>query len=181
MLTVEQLIAAQKSNLGNVFGASARAFEGFEKLVELNLQASKATLAETAETVQTALAAKDPQNLIVQQGAALKPGVEKFAAYTRQAYDIVAATNADIGKIAEASVAEAQQAFAASFEQVVKNAPSGSESAVAFVQSALAAATNAYESVQKAVKQAADAAEANVEAVTATVTKANGARTKRAA
>ena len=182
MLTVEQVITAQKASLGNIFGVSARAYEGFEKLVELNLQAGKASLAEAADTARAALAAKDAQEIVALQTSAVQPSVDKLAAYGRQAYDIVAATNADIGKIAEETIAEAQKTFAASFEQAVKNAPAGTENAVTFLQSAVAAANSAYESVQKAVKQAADVAEANVEAVAATATKAAGAaRSKRAA
>jgi hypothetical protein len=49
-----------------------------------------------------------------------------------------------------------------------KNAPAGSESAVAMMKSAVAAAGNAFESVQKAVKQASDMAEQNFNNVAAT-------------
>ena len=65
----------------------------------------------------------------------------------------------------------------------LKNAPAGTENAVALVKSAVAAANNAYESVQKAAKQAADVAEANLQAMTTTAVKATQAagKTKRAA
>ena len=49
-------------------------------------------------------------------------------------------------------------------DNAVKNAPAGTENAVALVKSAVAAANNALESVQKAAKQAADVAEANFHA-----------------
>jgi hypothetical protein len=49
-----------------------------------------------------------------------------------------------------------------------KNAPAGSETAVAVFKSAISAGTNALESVQKAVKQATDIAEANMAAVAST-------------
>jgi hypothetical protein len=49
MLTPEQFIAAQKTNLDAAFGLSTKVFEGFEKLVELNVQAAKTTLSETAD------------------------------------------------------------------------------------------------------------------------------------
>jgi hypothetical protein len=64
-----------------------------------------------------------------------------------------------------------------------KNAPAGSENAVALMRSAVAAANNAFESVQKATKQAADVAEANLQAMTATAVKATQgtAKSKRAA
>ena len=68
-------------------------------------------------------------------------------------------------------------------DTAVKNAPAGSENAVALVKSAVAAANNAYESVQKASKQATDMAEANFQAITSTAVKAgqNATKSRRAA
>ena len=37
MLTAEQLLAAQKANIETLFGLTQTAFEGVEKLVELNV------------------------------------------------------------------------------------------------------------------------------------------------
>ena len=65
-------------------------------------------------------------------------------------------------------------------DNAAKNAPAGSETAVAVFKSAVAAGNNALESVQKAVKQASDVAEANFNAVTATATKATSSKSKRA-
>ena len=48
MLTVEQVVASHKSNLETLFGLTSKAFEGVEKLVELNLAASKAALSEAS-------------------------------------------------------------------------------------------------------------------------------------
>mgnify|MGYP006173158123 CR=1 FL=1 len=71
-------------------------------------------------------------------------------------------------KAFESQAAEAQQQFAGLVEAAAKNAPAGSESAVAVMKSAVSAASTALESVQKAVKQATDMAEANIAAVTNT-------------
>ena len=48
----------------------------------------------------------------------------------------------------------------------MKNAPQGSESAVAAVKNAISTASTAMESMQKVVKQATEMAEANLQAVT---------------
>ena len=71
-----------------------------------------------------------------------------------------------------------QKKFLAGVDNVIKNAPAGTESAVSLVKSAIAAANNAYESVQKAAKQAADIADANFQAVSNTAVKATQAGTK---
>ncbi len=182
MLTAEQIIATQKANIETLFGLSAKAFEGVEKLVELNLQVAKAALSEAADTTQAALAAKDPQELLALQTALMQPAAEKAAAYSRHLYDIATATTAELTKSAEATAADAQKKFTTLVDTAVKNAPAGSENVVALVKTTVAAANNAYESVHKASKQAAEAAEANFQALTSTAVKATAAtKAKRTA
>ena len=184
MLTAEQFLAAHKSNVETLFGLTNKAFEGVEKLVELNLQVAKAALGEVADTTRAALSVKDAQELLALQAGLLQPAAEKAAAYSRHLYDIAAATNAEVSKVAEETAAEAQKKFISVVDTAVKNAPAGTENAVALVKSAVAAANSAYESVHKAAKQAADVAEANFQAVTSTAVKAaqsGTAKAKRAA
>ena len=164
-LTADQILAAQKANLETLFGLTTKAFEGVEKLVELNVTASKAALVEAAGTAQAALNVKDAQELLTLQASLFQPLAEKTAAYSRHLYDIAQGTGAEFSKAFEAKAAEAQQAFVGLVDSASKNAPAGSETAVAVLKSAVAAANNAFESVQKAVKQASDVAEANFNAV----------------
>ncbi|MDR3453138.1 MAG: phasin family protein [Rhodoferax sp.] len=172
MLTAEQILAAHKANVETLFGLTTKAFEGVEKLVELNVTASKAALAEAADTTQAALNVKDAQELLALQAGLLQPLAEKAAAYSRHLYDIAQGTSAEFTKAFEAQAAETQKKFAGLVDGATKNAPAGSETAVAVMKSAVAAATNAYESVQKAVKQATDMAEANFNNVAATAANA---------
>ena len=179
MLTADQVLAAHKSNVDVLFGLTNKAFEGVEKLVELNLQVARTAISEAAATTKAALAAKDAQELLALQASLLQPAAEKAAAYSRHLYDIAASTGAEVTKVAEVTAAEAQTKFLSAVDTAVKNAPAGSENAVALVKSAVAAANNAFEGVQKAVKQATEAAEANFQAISATATKAT--KVKRAA
>jgi phasin family protein len=179
MLTADQVIAAQKTNIETLFGLTNKAFEGVEKLVELNLQVARAAIGEAAENTKAALSAKDAQEFLALQAGLLQPAAEKAAAYSRHLYDIAAATGADLSKAAEAQATEAQAKFLSLVDSAVKNAPAGSENAVALVKSAVAAANNAFEGVQKAVKQATDVAEANFQAISSQATKAT--KVKRAA
>ena len=179
-LTQDQIAAASKANLETLFGLTSKAFEGVEKLVELNLQVAKATLAESADNTKAALGAKDAQELMALQASLLQPSAEKAAAYSRHIYDIAAATTADFTKAAEAQLADLQKNFMSAVDTAVKNAPAGSENAVTLVKSAISAANNAFESVQKAGKQAAEMAEANFTAVTSSAVKASQAATKSA-
>ena len=165
MLTAEQVLASQKATIETLFGLTGKAFEGVEKLVELNLTATKAALSEAAGSTQALMSVKDAQELMALQAAMFQPLAEKTAAYSRHLYDIASGTGAEFSRTFESQAAEAQKKFLAVVDNAAKNAPAGSETAVAVFKSAVAAGTNALESVQKAVKQASDVAEANFNAV----------------
>jgi len=178
MLTPEQVLASHKANVETLYGLTAKAFEGVEKLVELNLTAAKATLAESASHTQAALGVKDAQELLALQASLLQPLAEKATAYGRHLYDIASSNGAEFAKVVESQNADAQKKFLGLVDSASKNAPAGSEAAVAVLKSAVSAANNAFESVQKAVKQATELAESNFNAVTATAV--NAAKTTTA-
>jgi phasin family protein len=175
MLTAEQVMASQKANMETLFGLTNKAFEGVEKLVELNVQASKAALAETAHQTQALMGVKDAQELLAMQAGLMQPLAEKTAAYSRHLYDIATDTSAEISKALEGQASEAQAKLMGLVDSATKNAPAGSETAMAVMKSAVAAANNAFESVQKSVKQATDMAEANFAAVSNTAVNATKA------
>ena len=180
MLTVEQILASQKANVETLLGLTSKAFEGLEKIVELNLSASKAALSESGENAKAMLSAKDAQELMALQTSLLQPLAEKTAAYSRHLYEIATGTTSEFTKALESQAAEVQQKFAGMVETATANAPAGSEAAVSVMKSAVAAANNALESVQKAVKQATEVAEANFNAVANTAaTAAKPAAKKR--
>ncbi len=183
MLTAEQLMASHKANIETLFGLTQKAFEGVEKLVELNVQATKAALAETANNAQAVMGVKDAQELLALQASLFQPLAEKAAAYSRHLYDIAQGTGAEIGKTFESQTADAQAKFTSLLDNAVKNAPPGSEAAVGMMKNAVAAATSAVESMQQAVKQASEVAETNFNAAAKTATdvtaKATSAATRK--
>jgi phasin family protein len=178
MLTAEQMIAAHKANVEILFGLTNKAFEGVEKLVELNLQVAKATMGEAAENAKAALSVKDAQEFLALQAGLLQPAAEKAAAYSRHLYEIAASTNSDLSKLVESQTAEAQGKFLSAVDAAVKNAPAGTENAVALVKTAVAAANNAFEGVQRAAKQAANVAESSFQAIAASAEKATQTASK---
>ena len=178
-LTAEQILASHKANVETLFGLTHKAFEGVEKLIELNLTASRAALSDAASHTQAVLSAKDVQELLALQANMFQPLAEKTAAYSRHLYDIASGTGAEFAKAAEAQASDAQTKFMAVVDNAAKNAPAGSETAVAVMKSAVSAANNAMESVQKAVKQATEMAETNFNTVTAQAVTATKAAAKK--
>ncbi|MBU3653944.1 MAG: phasin family protein [Limnohabitans sp.] len=165
-LTPEQVIAANKANLETLVGLTNKAFAGVEQLIELNLAAAKAAMSESQQQAQAALTVKDAQQLLALQASLFQPLAEKAVAYNRHLYEIASSTGADFTKAYEAQVLEAQRAFNDLVDNMAKNAPAGSETAVAAFKTAVSAGNNALESVQKAVKQATDLTQAQVRSMT---------------
>ena len=172
MITVEQIVNTQKTNIETLYGLTGKAFEGIEMLIELNLQVAKSALTEAAVNSKAAFSVKDAQELLALQSSLLQPAAEKAAAYGRYVYEIAASTGAEVSRVAEAQAAEAQAKFMAIVDTAVKNAPAGTENGVALIKSAVAAANNAIETAQKAAKQAAEVAEANFNAMSTTAVRA---------
>lgn len=171
-LTPESILNAQKTHLEALFGLTQKAFDGVEKLVELNVSASRAALADAASHSQQLLSVKDAQQLLALQTQWFQPLAEKTAAYSRSLFDIANGTGAEFAQAVEARTAEVQKTIGDLIDSTTKNAPAGTESAVAVMKNAVSAANNAVESVQKAVKQASDMAQANLQAATKNVTEA---------
>lgn len=167
-LTPEQMLAAHKANLETLFGLTNKAFEGMEKLVELNVTASRAAINEAETHARSMMSVKDVQELMAVQATMYQPLAEKAASYSRHLYEIASGTGSEFGNTMQTKAVEAQKNFTDMVETASKNAPAGSEAAVAVMKNAVSAANNAFDSVQKAVKQATDAAEANFNAVAAT-------------
>jgi phasin family protein len=177
MMTVEQIVASNKANLDTLFGLTTKAFAGVEKMVELNVTAAKAALAESSEHAKASMSVKDAQEFMALQAGMMQPLAEKTAAYSRHLYDIASSASAEFTKNVEAQSAEAQKKFMGMVDSAAKNAPAGSESAVSFMKNAVVAANNAFEQVQKSVKQATDVAEKNFTAATETAIKATTSAT----
>lgn len=181
LLTPEQFVAAQKANLETLFGLTGKAFEGVEKIVELNLQAVRSNIAEGQEHAQRLLSAKDAQELLALNASYAQPAAEKLLSYGRHVYEIAAATQAEFTRVAETHLEDQNRKVQSLVDNVAKNAPAGSETAVAVIKSAINAANTTYETVHKATKQAVEMAESNFNAATAAASKAAAQASRSAA
>jgi phasin family protein len=165
-LAPEQLVAAQKVSFQTIFGLLTKAFEGIEKLVELNLQVVKSTLAESQEITAKALSAKDPQDLFALQASYSQSVTDKVQSYGRNVYEIISSTQGEFAAAAEAQLQQSYRETQEFVDKLAKNAPAGSETAVTawktFITTASEAASTTYETARKAAKQAVEIAESNV-------------------
>ncbi|MBN3811279.1 TIGR01841 family phasin [Paraburkholderia sp. Ac-20347] len=178
--TPEQFAATQKASLEALFGLTTKAFEGAVKLAELNIETARAAIAEGQEHAQRSLSSKDPQGFFALQAGFAQPAAEKALAYGRNVYAIVSAAQSEFTQAAQSQIEQQQHAVQTFVDNAAKNAPAGSETAVAAFKSAITAAQGAYDSVNKAAKQAAEMAETNFDAVTKAASKAAAQATRAA-
>jgi phasin family protein len=165
-LAPQRWVAAQKAGLETTFHLLTSAFEGVEKLVELNLQAVKATLAESQEIATKALSAKESQELVALEASQVEPATEKMRSYGHHVYEIVSSTQSECAATTEAQLQRLYHEAQEFVDSIAKSAPAGSEGAVTAWKSVLTAASDAanatYEAAQNASKQALEIVESNV-------------------
>jgi phasin family protein len=168
-VTPEQIQAASKTNVDTILSLATTQFAAIEKFATLNASAVKTAFEDSLNNTRALFSAKDVQEFVSLQNSFATPAIEKAIAYSKSVYEVATETNAELSKAAEKRVADWNENFTALLDKAVKNAPAGSDVAVAGIKSMLAAANSAYDNFTKVSKQATEIAEANVAAATETV------------
>ena len=168
-VTPEQIQAAQKASVESLLAVANAQFAAFEKLANINAGAVKSAFEDSIANTRALLGAKDVQEFVTLQNSFAQPAIEKAIAYSKSVYEVATEANSELSRVAERRVAEWNENFVNLLDKVSKNAPAGSDVAVAAVKSMLAAANSAYDNMNKVAKQATEIAEANVAAATETV------------
>lgn len=175
--TPEQFTATNKAGIEAILAFANTQFAAFERLSTLNFNTAKAAFEESIGHAKALLNAKDAQEIVNLNAAAAQPALEKAVAYSHRVYEVASKSQGEMTKFVEAQAAEFNKNLSALIEKLSKNAPAGSDAAVAAVRSALAAANSAYDSFNKVARQATEIAESNFAAATSATKEAK----KRAA
>ncbi len=162
--TPEDMSEAQKQNIDAMLKLSHKAFEGIEKMVDLQLSAARASLQETADKFQALMSVKDAQDMMAVNKEIATPSAEKALAYSRTIYDIASQTSGEVQRLVDSQIAEANKKVVDALDEFARSAPSGSEALIAMMKSSLTAASSAYETANKAARQVVEMAERNMKA-----------------
>lgn len=162
MLNTNDFMTLQSDAIKASNAFAAKSIEGMQKLAELNMKTMKATLESSAEQLKSLMSAKDAKELNDVLITLAQPRSEAFAQYAKDAYAITSETNTEVVKMVEAQVEEGHKQLATMIDNMAKNAPAGSESAIGMMKQALTASRSAYEQASKAGKQVVEMAEANL-------------------
>jgi phasin family protein len=168
-VTPEQIQAAGKANVEVLLAVANTQFAAFEKLANIQANAVKSVFEDSIANTRALLGARDVQEFVSLQNSFAQPALEKAITLSKSMYEVTTETNAELSKVAERRVSEWNENFSSLLDKVTKNAPAGSDVAVAAVKSMLAAGNSAYDNFTKVTRQATEIAEANVAAATETV------------
>jgi phasin family protein len=168
----EQIAASQKASLDAFFGFTGKVFEGVEKLVALNVQVLKSTLAESQENLTKVPGITDPQQWFTLQAGFTAPFAEKSLTYGRQLFDIASITQTEVAQLAQTQYERYNARVQAFTGEAAKSAPAGSEAAIAAWKSAISATATLCESLQKTGQRAVEIAGTSLEAVAGSASKA---------
>jgi phasin family protein len=170
--TPEQVTEFNKASLETAMSLTKIAFDAAERMISLNLEASKETFADVAKTAQALSNVKNPQDLTSMRSKMVEPGAEKALDYSRNLYEIATETQKQLSAIFEEKTAEMNKSLASALDKATKSAPAGSDVLVAGMKAAMTASNAAMDNMTKAAKQMSTMAEANMKATTNAATSA---------
>jgi phasin family protein len=169
MFKIDQFSAANEAAINQFTYFAQLSLANVERFAELSLGAARDSVEQATAHAQSLAGAKDVQEVIALNSAALEPVMKRAYAYSRTAYDSAAETNNEVKRAIEKQTAEFNRAAVAALEEAFKYAPSGSEGVVDNVKTAIAAAQSAYNNIASINKQIYDTVEKTVEQNVATV------------
>ena len=161
----EQLVALNKANLDIAMKFAGVALLGAERMLDLQVKATKNAIADGVENAKAIAAVKDIQQLAALKDSITQPTLEKATAYAKSVYDVTAATQAEFSKLIEEQVSEYNKQVVATLDRMVKTAPAGSEVGITALKSGIAAVNSAYDNISKVAKQFSEATQSNFETV----------------
>jgi phasin family protein len=163
MLKIDTFTAANDAAIEQFTQLAQLSLANAQRFAELGLGAARESVEQVAAHAQSLAGAKDVHEVIALNSAALEPVMKRAYAYSRTAYETAAETNAEVKKAFEKQAAEFNRAAAAALEEAFKYAPTGSETIVENMKSAVAAAQAAYGNLASLNKRVYDTVEKSVQ------------------
>ncbi|MFM0211351.1 phasin family protein [Paraburkholderia sediminicola] len=163
----EELMQFYKSNVSAFFSLASEAFEGVQKLAELNLQAGRSVLSESVTRLREVNPDAAGADWLVSPLRLVQSAAGKTLSYQQHVHDIAVAVQSASAKIIDAQYDQFSRDVLARIDNWAKHAPAGSETAVVAVKSAFSTASNTAETVRKSVRSVVETAQANVSAMAA--------------
>jgi phasin family protein len=165
MWNLEQIAAAQKENAETAFALVNKAFENFQKTVDLTLQVFKSTITESEEVTLSVLSRKDPQELVTLLNGTAGFAAPRIMSYCSKMFAIASNAQLEFANVGNEQFVEQQRRFQALLDDAARHAPVAAEPAITALKSAITATSSWCESTSKAAQQAIHLVESNADAM----------------
>jgi phasin family protein len=159
----EQLVKLQKANIAAALRLAGIASDSVERLLEVQLHATRSTLSDGVQQARVFAEAKNLNELAQVRKALAQPALDNAANYVKELCDVAVATQSEISKLVEEQVSEFNRQIVNGLHQIVTVVPADSDVAVAAVRSAMSVVTSTYDNLSKAAKQLAETTHASNE------------------
>lgn len=156
-----QITAASEAG----YAAGQLAISQVERASQLVVELSKSNTEFAQEQVTAAYDLKDISQVFQFVQSQLEASATRAAEVANEAFELSQKFQAEIVKLAESQFDDSQAEVNKLFAQALKNAPAGSEAAVAAVQQAVEAGNKAVAEARKNAKQAVKLAQDSVEQI----------------
>jgi phasin family protein len=160
----EQLVKLQKANIAAALRLAGIASDSVERLLEVQLHATRSTLADGVQQARVLAEATNLNELAQVRNALAQPALDNAASYVKEVCDVAVATQSEISKLIEEQVSQFNRQIVNGLHQIVTVVPTDSDVAVAAVRSAMSVVTSTYDNLSKSAKQLAETTHANNEA-----------------
>lgn len=175
---VEQFAAFNKRGFETVLSAWDVAFRGAEQWSRLNIEASKALLAEAAEQSKALATIKSPEEFTTIGSEVASATFERAIGYSRHCQQIATQAQSEAAKWLKGVTDELKQGAEKSFEGLGATAPQPAKDAtLAALQQAATWTDSVVEATKQVIKQGNEFTEA---AINATADAVKGIRGKKA-
>jgi len=169
-MQIQELISSvQRTNVDVAFGLAGTMVEGVAKLTELNARFTRSTLKDAFGMVEDTV--KRPLDWMAIPSVIAAATAEKVQLYSREFLEIASSTQAEVLKATQTGSDAYVQRFQSLVEDATKDAPTGSEAAMAAWNSAIVAANTLFETVGRTGQQAVEVARSNFDVAAAAVSK----------
>jgi len=179
MMKIDQFTAANEAAIEQFANLAKLSLANVEKFAQMGLSAARESVVQATKHAQALAGARDVNEVIAINSAALEPALKRTYAASRSAFEAANESNDEIKRVFEKQNAKLQAAAVATLEEAFRHAPAGSETVVANVRSAIAAAQSAYENMANVNKQIYDTVEKTVAQSVATAQAASGKATPK--
>lgn len=138
------------------------AVESLQRLMELNLNAARASLEDSSTVAKQLMQAKDPQEFMSVTVSQAQPTLAKALSYSRHLADIATAAQDSLARATAEQIAQTNNRLHEAVDDAARSAPAGSGNVIELMKMAMNTANANYQRMNRTAQQAAEQAQANM-------------------